>query len=1242
MATSSLKDVVRKVIFDQLSKIPRDASSVLITDVASEKILSSARCTYEELQSLGIRETASILTKRVPRPTWFGVYFLSPQKDSVKRLVADFVGSDSEKKYEAAFVFFTSALEDEGFQFMQRSGLINHVKELIELEIAFTPRESRVFHIGYEHAAERIYTAPNPAKLDSLLGGMAKKIRAVLATLNEDPLIRYHDPLGDGSSLPCLLARKLNDSMKDLKSFDKTFPLPTPYDDQGPATVLIVDRSVDLISPLLHTLAFECLVWDLFEAEETEVQGLNRFVVNVESDTGVNQAIVDESDDLYSSIRHLFFTKGFEEVDRQLQEYAKLIDSHTKSDKKAGDSVEKIKDAVMNLPENLRKKAQIDALVNLSTDIKDTVLKRKLKELSFLEQTLAVGEDDEGEAPTKLMKQFEEIMADDIIQSDDKLRLLLLYILAGDGLSPDAIDRLAEMAGIEADDLTAIQGLQYFGAKVGDQKPSPFTKQARRRALEAALGRGKGSGDSRVAGVDFTDLLKRLKLGGNSSGDAVKSALDEEGFLDPDFRTYDRYQPAITYVLQDHILGRLNTSRGAGGEFPFIEDPSLRNKGSGHSSPLRPAGDDSRGPGVIVDLPQTTDAMGRFKWGMSRPKVIGTDDYRINGPRTILFVIGGLSYTEIRAVYLLAKKMQREIYIGSTSVLEPTELVATLEYLGKSGPPPQNMKALPSPPEVQAEQGRSPPIETDGPSKRASVSFLGPIQPQVISPESPQVPDPSPTSALVPPPVPPRDPYPQKPTGSLNTTQPDRFEPSPAPSHRVSHQNLGNLASSTNNLVSKVGGVLSDSMNQSVSHIRDFAKKFHGQSGSLPNLPDRPSTPSSVASVPAKVSGTSYSASSVHAASASTNVNFAPSKPYVNDAPSAGPVPSMATTYPTPLSVAQTSRPPKKDDRPSATTGTAEPPSDEPVKKPRPPRGSSLKDVQGVTSQNSTESPVRSEPPAADVQSSSSSPPSPKAPSVRITNPYMTAPVSSPPSASVSSARPEPTPSSARPWVNSAPSPYSSAHSAASSPPSLGYAPPMAVPPTADPTAAYYAQQYYQRPVTPSGSYPVAQGYVVPSAYGAAPGRHYSGPAPSLNVPAGYPGRSPSPGPPGHRSPLVGTVPMAPQLSNTSSGTSAAAFNPYSNASNVYTATRPTTYVQQQQPYYGNYQQQARPAPAPPLPPTGQPAMMAYTQGQSYGAPSFQQQYAQHPQYQQYANAQSYQPYLQQPQPQWQPRPPSS
>jgi syntaxin-binding protein 1 len=58
----------------------------------------------------------------------------------------------------------------------------------------------------------------------------------------------------------------------------------------------------------------------------------------------------------------------------------------------------------------------------------------------------------------------------------------------------------------------------------------------------------------------------------------------------------------------------------------------------------------------------------------------GTDDidYRKNGGRIIVFVVGGLTFGELRSVYEVMKAEKREIIVGTTNLASPVQFIDTI------------------------------------------------------------------------------------------------------------------------------------------------------------------------------------------------------------------------------------------------------------------------------------------------------------------------------------------------------------------------------------------------------------------------------------------------------------------------------------------------------------------------------------------------------------------------------------
>jgi len=58
-----------------------------------------------------------------------------------------------------------------------------------------------------------------------------------------------------------------------------------------------------------------------------------------------------------------------------------------------------------------------------------------------------------------------------------------------------------------------------------------------------------------------------------------------------------------------------------------------------------------------------------------------SEKVEITGPRVIIFVIGGITYSEIRAAYELTNQYSREFIIGSTHLSTPASFIENVKKL---------------------------------------------------------------------------------------------------------------------------------------------------------------------------------------------------------------------------------------------------------------------------------------------------------------------------------------------------------------------------------------------------------------------------------------------------------------------------------------------------------------------------------------------------------------------------------
>ncbi|CAG8444162.1 14353_t:CDS:10 [Ambispora leptoticha] len=115
-----------------------------------------------------------------------------------------------------------------------------------------------------------------------------------------------------------------------------------------------------------------------------------------------------------------------------------------------------------------------------------------------------------------------------------------------------------------------------------------------------------------------------------------------------------RYIPNLKTILESHINNTIDHTA-----YPYTKDPSAEVDAGGKAAPAQP-----------VSLRSAKPAW--YKKGQSTES---------RASRIIVFVAGGVAYSEIRSAYELSEKHNRDVIIGSTHVITPKKFIDDLKYL---------------------------------------------------------------------------------------------------------------------------------------------------------------------------------------------------------------------------------------------------------------------------------------------------------------------------------------------------------------------------------------------------------------------------------------------------------------------------------------------------------------------------------------------------------------------------------
>ncbi|KAG8894659.1 vacuolar sorting protein VPS33/slp1, partial [Tulasnella sp. 417] len=133
-----------------------------------------------------------------------------------------------------------------------------------------------------------------------------------------------------------------------------------------------------------------------------------------------------------------------------------------------------------------------------------------------------------------------------------------------------------------------------------------------------------------------------------------------------------RYHPLVKTMLDDHISNKLDPI-----QFPYVRNAP------GPSTPMATP--------APVTASTTSLRSARPGWTAkpSQKAVVSKEAKQ----RLIVFVIGGMTYSEMREAYVMGQKKNKEIYIGSSHIITPVEFMDDLKQLAHQG---MGSKALPN------------------------------------------------------------------------------------------------------------------------------------------------------------------------------------------------------------------------------------------------------------------------------------------------------------------------------------------------------------------------------------------------------------------------------------------------------------------------------------------------------------------------------------------------------------------
>ena len=372
-----------------------DSFVIIIVDDYSAKILSNYM-TMTQVLNQGIFSVESLTKPRHQFPNYHALYFLSPTEKSIKLLTDDF---KDKPKYSHIHLYFTHQIEQDVFSKLVTNGIVKRTVTCKELNLSFFVREQNVFDLGFESGL-KIFTASEDIQRKMIVA-IADRLFTVCATLNIYPYIQYQKD----SKLCVELCERLEER---LTKFGKAKGIIRN------GIVLLTDRSIDAITPLLHDYNYESLVYDLFD---------------IKNDTlilGEKKSKLTDTDELWASYKSLHIAQVFSKLSKDFEEFQKSdLSKVGKGDNL--DSFEDMANALTKMGSYKLKSAQFATHLDLADELNAKYKANNLAEIIELEQDIVTGENESGKINNRdIFKNFTILKSKIQNQRDDLIRLLMI------------------------------------------------------------------------------------------------------------------------------------------------------------------------------------------------------------------------------------------------------------------------------------------------------------------------------------------------------------------------------------------------------------------------------------------------------------------------------------------------------------------------------------------------------------------------------------------------------------------------------------------------------------------------------------------------------------------------------------------------------------------------------------------------------------------------------------------------
>lgn len=453
----SLRETMKGRLLGLLEGVKADRKLVVI-DERALRVIDSV-CNLSDILDCGVFLVESLEKSRQPYPSMDAIYLISPEPSSIDTIVRDFERA-SGPLYAHVYIYCINEIPKDLFSKLTGCPqLAQRVEGVQQVYSDFMANEARFFHFG-SSPMKLLYgnNSITPQVLTEL-DKMAKRLLSVWVALGEYPLVKYHRTEGD------ILSPKLATLLQEyLESHASKIGLTSGP--KGNAEVIIVSRTFDLLSPVLHEFTYQAMAADLLGIQEDDDSGAMKY----SADGGKTASALDESDSLWQTLRHNHIAETSQLIVQKFTAFTNENKAAMKAASKAkGGSEEKVgnladlKETLNAMGEFHEMKSMYSMHMAMAQACFSAMSSKHLMEVAKIEQYVATGRDESNDS-IKLSSQWPHVsslLTQSYLSKEDKLRLAIIYALCTGEVEESALARCA----FSQEDIVLVKRCKDFGHK---------------------------------------------------------------------------------------------------------------------------------------------------------------------------------------------------------------------------------------------------------------------------------------------------------------------------------------------------------------------------------------------------------------------------------------------------------------------------------------------------------------------------------------------------------------------------------------------------------------------------------------------------------------------------------------------------------------------------------------------------------------------------------------------------------